>query len=455
VGGARDQAGALFLQQSDGQFARTDQPALDTDRAAEDTACELVDVDGDGRPELYVGSGSSEFPAGSEALIDRLYRIRAGGTLARVEDALPLLPDGPAPTGVVRAADVDGDGDQDLFVGIRMALAGPNAARGYGTPVGGYLLANDGTGRFEDVTAQRAPHVRASALQAAGITDAAWGDLNGDDRPDLMVAGEWMPLTVFFNQDGRLERADPQALGLDNTRGWWQHLVLADLDVDGDLDWIGGNHGLNSRFEAHPEHPVQMWAGDFNQNGRLEHIFAAYSGGEGPYPVALRQHLVQQLPDLRARYPTFSDYAETTVPQMFDAEQLEAAHRYRAEQLVSVVGWNDGKGQFRIDSLPFRAQLAPVYGVLAQDVSGDDVPELFLGGNLSAVKPQAGPYMASYGTVLRRNATGDYQAMPSWQSGFSSAGEIRAIRAVESGDRRLILVARSNGSLQAFRVAAR
>jgi hypothetical protein len=270
-----------------------------------------------------------------------------------------------------------------------------------------------------------------------------------------MIIGEWMPLTVFFNRDGRLERAASQVAGLGDTHGWWQHLTLADLDGDGDLDWVGGNHGLNSRFEARPEQPVQMWAGDFNQNGHIEQIIAAYDNGGGPYPVALRQNLIQQLPDLKARYPTFSDYAETRVPQMFRGELLEAAHRYRSEQLASVVGWNDGKGQFRIDSLPFRAQLAPVYGGLAQDVSGDDVPELFLGGNLSAVKPQAGPYMASYGTLLRRNATGDYQAMPSWQSGFSSTGEIRAIRAVESGDRRLILVARSNGPLQAFRVAAR
>jgi hypothetical protein len=455
VGGARDQAGALFLQGDNGRFAPTDQPVLEADRAAEDTACEFVNVDGDGRPELYVGSGSSEFPAGSEALVDRLYRLQDGGTLVPMEDALPARPDGPTPTGVVRAADVDGDGDQDVFVGVRMTLTHPGGSSGYGTPVGGYLLANDGAGRFEDVTAQRAPQVRASELQAAGITDAAWGDLNGDGSPDLMVTGEWMPLTVFFNQGGRLERADLRAVGVDNTRGWWQHLTLADLDADGDLDLVGGNHGLNSRFEAHPEQPVQMWAGDFDRNGRLEHIMATYSGGGGPYPVALRQHLVQQLPDVGMRYPTFSDYAETTVSQLFDAEQLEAAHRYRAEQFASVVGWNDGRGQFRIDSLSFRAQLAPLYAVLAEDVSGDDVTDLLVGGNLDAVQPQAGPYMASYGTVLVQDSTGGYQAAPSWKSGFASPGEIRAIRAVRAGDQRLIVVARSDDRLQAFRITAR
>jgi hypothetical protein len=452
VGGARDQPGVLFVQGRDGRFRRTHQPALENDRLAEDTDCEFFDADGDGIPELYVASGSSEFAAGSEQLADRLYRIGREGELVRLEDALPRLADGPTPTGVVRAADVDGDGDQDLFVGSRMASFGVDT--GYGVPVGGFLFENDGAGRFEDATDRMAPHLRAQEFRAAGVTDAAWGDLNGDGTPDLLVAGEWIPLTVFFNRGGRLERADSKSVGLDGTRGWWQSLALADLNGDGVLDLVGGNHGLNSHFRAGRERPVEMWAGDFNRSGRIDQIFASHNDEGGPYPVALRHNLIHQLPYLTSRYPTFADYAGKTVMEIFSEDDLEEAEHYWADQLASVIGWNDGEGRFRIDPLPFGAQLAPVYAILAEDLDGDDVPEILVGGNLHAVRPQAGPYDAGYGTVLRQDTTGTYRTLSSQESGFFSPGEIRAIRSLQHNGQTLILVGRNDDHLQVFRVAA-
>ncbi|MGI9176140.1 MAG: VCBS repeat-containing protein, partial [Rhodothermales bacterium] len=319
VGGGRGQAGALFVQDEDGRFTQVAQPVLEADSAAEDVACAFIDVDGDGRPELYVASGSSEFAPGSDELADRLYRIDKSGRLVHSPNALPVPEGGHSPTGVVRAGDLDGDGDQDLFVGTRM---GPT----YGVPVGGRLLENDGTGTFQDATDRLAPQLRANALKSAGVTDAQWGDLNGDGAVDLMVAGEWMPLTVFLNRNGTLERAEPQALGLDHSSGWWQSLVLADLNGDGALDFVAGNHGLNSRFRASPQEPVELWAGDFNRDGRAEQIFASYHDGGGPYPVALRQNLIQHLPHLRARYPTFADYAGKTVAELFGQELEGAEH---------------------------------------------------------------------------------------------------------------------------------
>lgn len=451
VGGARGQPGALLVQHPDGRFETTHPSALHADREAEDTDCLFFDADGDGTPELYVASGSSEFPAGSAALADRLYRVDAAGELVRVADALPWAQDEQAPTGAVRAADLDGDGDQDLFVGARMTPTSYGAAQDYGVPVGGALLENDGTGRFEEATDRRAPQLRAPELQAAGVADAAWGDLDGDGAPDLVVAGEWMPLTVFFNRNGRLERADPASVGLAGTRGWWQRLVLADLNGNGALDLVGGNHGLNSRFRASPERPVHLWAGDFSRNGRVEHVFASYNGTDGPYPVALRHDLIEQLPHLKARYPTFADYAGTAPTDLLSREQREAAAHHRVEQLASVIGWNDGDGRFRVDSLPFRAQLAPMYGMAAADVDGDDVPEILIGGNLSAARPQAGAYDAARGTVLRQDADGRYRAVPTPQSGFVSPGEIRAIQPVRHEGRLLLFVARNDDRLLVFR----
>jgi hypothetical protein len=261
-----------------------------------------------------------------------------------------------------------------------------------------------------------------------------------------------MPLTVFWNRDGQLERADRSSLGLEHTRGWWQSVALADLDEDGDVDLVAGNHGLNSRFRARPDEPLRMWAGEFGGEEGIEQVLAVYRGGEGPFPVALRQNLIRRLPYMKARYPTFESYAGETVPDVFDRDVLDEAAHYRAEQMASVVGWNDGSGHLRVDSLPFRAQLAPMYGLLATDVDGRKGPELLMGGNLDAVKPQAGSYDASYGVTLRTDTSRTYREIAAGKSGFAVSGEVRAICALEYGGRKTVLVARNDDSLKAFRV---
>lgn len=452
VGGARGQPGALFVQGSGGRFEKTSQPTLASDRGAEDTDCVFLDADGTPPPELYVASGSSEFPAGSPELADRLYRIQAGGRLDRSEDVLPQEGE-KRPTGTVAVGDVDGDGTPDLFVGPRMQSPSPEKPQGYGRPVGGRLLMNDGKGSFTDATAERAPRLQAQHLNAAGITDAEWGDLNGDGQLDLVVAGEWMPLTVFFGRKNKLVRVAPDSVGLDGTSGWWKSLTLADLDGDGALDVIGGNHGLNSRFEASSKHPVQMWAGDFNQNGRLNRMIARSRDGKGPYPVALYQHLIEQLPYLKAEYSTFGDYAEATVSDLFSEEQLERADHYQAEQLASIVAWNDGHGRFEVDSLPFPAQLAPMYASLASDLESER-RSVLMGGNLRAVQPQIGSYDASNGVLLSRNGeTRQWKAFP--ETGFYSPGEIRDIEMASVDGEPVVLVARNDSTLQAFRLTSR
>ncbi len=446
VGGARDQAGAVFIQVADGRFKHSPQPELEADRGAEDASCELFDADQDGTLDLYVGSGSSEFPAASPNLTDRLYRVSENGKLTRRPEALPDRPNGPRPTGVVRAADFDGDGDQDLFVGTRMGMP-------YGRPVGGRLLINAGDGTFSDATSTAAPELTASKIHSTGLTGAAWGDLNGDGAPDLAVVGEWMPITIFYNQQGRLTRADPDSTQLGGTTGWWHSVALADLNGDGRSDIIGGNHGLNSRFRASRDQPVQLWVGDFNGNGRAEHIYAAYNEGRGPFPVALRQDLIQELPYLKSRYPTFAAYAGVPVGEMFSKKQLEELSRgYEAEEMASVVAWNRGAGRFSVESLPFEAQLAPMYAVLPVDLAGTRSPEILMGGNLDAVKPQAGPYDASFGAVLRYDSSGALRGIPARRSGFSVRGEIRGLKVVTSPEGRLLVVARNNDTMQVYRM---
>jgi hypothetical protein len=437
VGGARNQPGAVFRQNAQGRFDRVEQPALENDRIAEDTDCAWFDADGDGDLDLYVASGGSEFPASSTALMDRLYRNDGQGGLERSNQVLISASSGFEPTGAVAAADYDGDGDVDLFVGARMR---PFA---FGVPVDGHLLINDGRGRFAEATDSLASGLRELGL----ITDAQWADTDGDADLDLLVAGEWMPLTLFENRDGALINRTAD-VGLDATSGWWNAVRLADLDRDGDMDLVGANHGLNSRFHATPEEPVQMWVNDFDRNGTVEQVTARFENGK-VYPMALRHDLVGQIRTLEEKYPTYESYAQATVRDIFSEEQLDQATHHRATQLQSVVGWNDGSGRFRMAPLPQEAQLAPMYGIEVADLDADGRMELLMGGNLYESKPEVGRYDASYGAVLRLSDSG-FQSVPFDQSGLWVQGPVRGLETLQVGGQRVLVVARNNDALSTY-----
>ena len=331
--------------------------------------------------------------------MDRLYDNDGTGFLSRRTSFNISGRRGFESTGAVAAADVDGDDDVDLFVGARLQ---PFA---YGVPVDGHLLINDGTGAFREMTDERAPQLRDLGM----ITDAAWGDMDSDGDADLVVVGEWMPLTVLFNENGTLAA---RATGVEASRGWWQSVQVADLDRDGDLDLVAGNHGLNSRFRAGPDAPLQVWTADFDRDGRAEQIIAVNKDGIA-YPMALRHDLVEQIPSLLLKYPTYESFAGASVQDIFTPAQLQAATHLQATELRSLALINDGAGQFTVTALPMEAQLTPIYAALALDISGDGGTEILLGGNLYEAKPEVGRYDGSYGTVLGR----DWEAVPWAQTG--------------------------------------
>ena len=311
-----------------------------------------------------------------------------GSDLRRSEQIFASGRSGFEPTGAVAVADFDGDEDLDLFIGARLQ---PFA---YGHPVDGHLFVNSGDGSFREMTDARAPGLRSIGM----ITGAKWVDIDDDDDVDLIVASEWKPLLLFKNENGQLTQ-DTQANGLAQYSGWWQSLATADLDGDGDQDILAGNHGLNSRFRASTEEPVHIWVHDFDRNGSIEQVFAWYKDGQ-LYPAALRHDLVEQIPHLVLKYPTYASFAGQTVYEVFPPEQLSAAEHHAATELRSMVGWNDGHGRFTMEALPDEAQLAPIYGIATLDLDRDGSPEILLGGNLYEAKPEVGRYDASYGTVL-------------------------------------------------------
>jgi len=412
TGGARGQAGTIWRQQPNGEFTVHQQELFDEDSISEDVDCHFFDATGNGFDDLYVVSGGNSFSSSSSALIDRLYLNNGEAQLSKTDQLLPSR--NRFHTGsVVTSNDFTGDGNQDLFVGTRLR---PFAV---GLPVSGHLLAGDGRGGFEEVNAQWSPEMDTLGM----ITDALWADLSGDGINELVVTGEWMPIRVFANRGDYFDEITDE-LGLGSTTGWWNAIEAGDLNGDGRIDLIGANHGHNSIFHASKQEPVKMLVGDISRNGMTEQILS-YSKDGVHYPVALRHDLLEEIPQLRDSYPEYASYAGESVEQIFSREDLGEVIELSAEMLSSVVFWNREDGM-HIEELPLRTQLSPMYDILLQDLTGDGLPEVIMGGNLYDVKPQVGPYDASRGVVLTYQE-GQLQSLSPSQSGLNIEGEIRKI----------------------------
>jgi enediyne biosynthesis protein E4 len=437
VGGAKWQAGRLLIQRSDGSFRDAGSRALGADSLAEDVDAVFVDADGDGDLDLYVVSGGNEFWGEVEALRDRLYLNDGRGELTRAADALPRLYD---TGGCVAAADYDGDGDTDLFVGSRVV------PRRYGEIPESRLLQNDGAGRFRDATQEVAP-----ALQRAGmVAGAAWTDVNGDGALDLVVVGEWMPVRVFRQDGGRLVESTDQA-GLGKSHGWWNSVSVADVNADGHPDLLLGNLGLNSYLRAGPDKPAQLHVYDFGGTGSLKQVLTFYKGGVS-YPLPGRDDLVRLIPSLRSRYPTYADFGASRFEDIFAASERARATVLEAGTFASAVAIGDGRGAFALQPLPNEAQLAPVYAVLPLDVDGDGRVDVLAAGNFYGVPPMLGRYDGSYGALLRNEGGG---ALVPFPAGSLPAldGEVRDLKVLRhASGGTLIVVARNNAALQFLRL---
>jgi enediyne biosynthesis protein E4 len=439
MGGAKDFSGQLLIQTASGNFDPSNVKLMEHDKTSEDAGSTFFDADRDGDLDLYVCSGGNEFSPNTPALIDRLYLNDGKGNFKKVEGQLPVS-GAPESKSTVRPADFDNDGDNDLFVGARLAPLY------YGIPVNGHIFSNDGNGKFQDVTNEVAPGLKKLGM----ITDAVWSDIDNDKDPDLIIVGEYLSVRVFINEGGKLTDRTIEA-GLANTSGWWNRIEAADLDNDGDEDFIIGNHGLNSQFRADAEHPVTMYVNDFDRNGKIEHIVSAYKEGK-EYPFVLRHELINQLPSMKKRYLKYDSYKDQTIKDIFSVEEISAAIKPQATWLATSVLINQGSGKFNLKALPVEAQFSPVYAIEILDVDGDGNKDVLLGGNLYNTKPQVGRYDASYGALLKGDGKGNFEPVPSRVSGLRVDGEVRDIVRVQSSGKELILFARNNGPVVVYRI---
>ena len=428
--GAKGQEGGLFLQRTDGSFMRSDTAVFAADKDCEDVSAIFFDADKDGDPDLYVASGGNEAYNGSPLLADRLY-LNTGRRFKKSSGALPPIYQNKS---VVCAADIDHDGDQDLFVGIRAD------AQAYGIPQTSYLLINDGKGWFSIAGKQT------SDLQNIGmITTAAFADVNGDGWQDLVVAGEWMPVTVLINRKGHFERTQTGISGL------WQTVTVCDIDNDGDVDIIAGNYGLNSKLHAGREAPLKLYVKDIDHNGTADQLLT-YTAGNKEYTFLGKEELEKQLPALRKTFLLYSSFAGKTVQEVF-GDQLRDALTLQAQTLRSGLFTNDGAGSFTFAPLPDAVQEAPSFSIMAEDVDGDGLKDIIAGGNFYGVLPYEGRYDANWGDILlNRNG---YQWLSPVKSGWLLRGEVRDIKKLKTAEGSIYAIARNNDSLVFMKPASR
>ena len=438
VGGAKNQAGKLLIQQRDGSFVSVDDSLFAADAISEDLGAVFFDANGDGRPDLYVVSGGNEYNEGATALQDRLYLNDGHG---KFHKAVGYVPTEASSGSRVVAADYDGNGTVDLFVGGRVS---PWA---YGADPQSMLLKNDGKGHFTDVTATLAPELARVGM----VTDAVWCDVDGDGKLDLVVVGEWMPITIFHNEGGgRLKKM--QTPGLEHTSGWWNRIVAGDFNGDGKIDFVVGNLGLNSLFHASPDEPATMYVKDFDGNDIAEQIVSVYNHGVS-YPLAQRDELLAALPFLAPRFPTHKAYAGKTVTDIFTPQELGDAIVKKTETFATSLVLNNGDGSFKVVPLPDEAQIAPVYGIFAADFDHDGHTDLLLAGNFDGFKPQIGRMAASYGLLLRGDGKGGFTPLRAAESGFFVPGQARDIARVRTARGDLYVVSRNNDRPLFFRAS--
>jgi hypothetical protein len=438
VGGAANRPGTFFTQRADGTFQTSPGPGA---KQSEDLGALFFDADGDGDQDLYVVSGSNEWEAGSEAYQDRLYRNDGAGRFTPDPAALPALRSSGS---CVKAADFDRDGDLDLFRGGRGV---PNR---YPLPGRSFVLRNEG-GRFTDATDAVFPGLKDLGM----VTDALWSDFDGDTQIDLVVVGEWMPVTFLRNAQGVLKNVTA-ATGMGNQVGWWNSLAAADFDGDGDVDYVAGNLGLNTNYKASPDQPLAVYGADFDDNGNFDAVLSCYMKAEDgrmkPFPLHTRDDLIVQLIRTRREYPTYVKYGQATTDQVLSAEDRKKAVSYQANQFASSYLQNLGNGKFALQPLPTPAQYAPVKGMLPTDADGDGRLDLLLVGNDYATEVFTGRYDALVGLMLRGDGKGGFAPVPVARSGFFVDGDARGVAqlADAKGDL-LTLVTQNRDSLKVFR----
>lgn len=440
ISGSAGQPGVLHLARADGTYAPAANQPWQEAAEADDVGATFIDVNGDKSPDLVVAAGGVTRDEGDALLNDRVYLNDGQGNFALAPEG--TLPANGTSTKAIAAADFDGNGSTDLFIGGRV-VPGKYPA----TPRS-FLYRNTG-GKFVDVTDELAPGLRAIGM----VTAAAFTDVDGDGRADLVVAQEWGPVSCWRNTGSHFQNISATA-GLGALSGWWSALAIADVNGDGRPDLIAGNTGLNTKYHSSATEPAVMFAGVFDATGKEQIVEAHFADGK-LVPVRGRSKLAYAFPWLPRKFPTYAAYAQATVEDIFGAERLAGTRKFTATELASGVFLNrsDASGvRFEFQALPRYAQMAPINAIVARDLDGDGALDLVCVGNNFGPEPNTGRFDGGLGFVLMGDGQGSFAAVPPAQSGLVVPGDSRAAAAVSLDDGKSvgIVVARCDGPVLMF-----
>jgi enediyne biosynthesis protein E4 len=425
IGSSKLKKPAIFLQQPSGKFLRMNQPDLEKDSTYEDVGACFTDVNKDGFPDLVVASGGNEYYGKNSYLTPRVYLNDGKANFHKLDNAFDSLF---VNASCVIPYDFNGDGNMDLFIG------GRSVPWNYGQIPQSYLLENDGTGKFKDVTRKYA-----EGLSNIGfVTSALWFDLDQDNDKDLVLTLEWGGIIAFINNNGTFTKKV-----LSDKKGWWNFVLPVDLNNDGNIDLIAGNLGLNSRLKASEKEPVRMYYNDFDDNGKKEQVLTYYLNGK-EIQFANKGELEKQIPIIKKRFLYAEDFSKASLKDIFTKEKLEQADTLTANYFSNAILINDGKLNFSISEMPWQAQLAPYKDAVVVDANGDNLPDILLAGNYYENNIQMGRYDADFGTILVNKGHGKFEAET--LNGLQIKGQVRHIGKINIGKKESFILARNNDS---------
>jgi hypothetical protein len=427
IGSPRNEASVVYLQQASGKFRKTVQPALEADSSFETTDAIWVDVNNDGYSDLVAASGGNEFYGPEPHNSPRVYLNNKNTVLERKQNAFDSLY---LTASCVAAEDFTGDGIPDLFIGAR------TVPWNYGQAPRSYLLKNDGTGHFVDVTNEYCPAI----ARAGFVTSAQWIDMDGDHHKDLVCSCEWGSPTIYLYRNGKFV---PQEMT--DKKGWWNFLLPVDIDNDGDIDFIAGNLGLNTRLKATKDQPVRMYYNDFDDNGKAEQILTYYLAGK-EIPFANKAELDKQMPALKKKFLYAEDFAKASLNDLFGSEKLRKSVRYTADYFSNAVFINQGNLKFDVVALPVEAQFTEMRCAAVVDANHDSLPDIIIMGNYYDNNIEMGRYDADYGTLLINQGKGRFTTEQ--PNGIAVKGQVRCIRGLQVGKTSALLLGRNNDSLK-------
>ncbi|MES2374135.1 MAG: VCBS repeat-containing protein [Bacteroidota bacterium] len=425
IGSSKETKSTIFLQQPSGRFTKSQQPNLDKDSIYENVDASWVDVNNDGHIDLVIASGGNEYYGQEEYLQPRVYLNDGKAHFTKLDHAFDNIF---LTASSVSAYDFNGDGFNDLFI------SGRTVPFAYGEIPASYLLQNNGTGKFKDVT-----NAHAKELQKAGmVTQSLWFDIDKDGDKDLLLCSEWGGIDAFINTRGMFARKP-----LTDKKGWWNCILPVDIDNDGDIDIVAGNLGLNSRLQATDKHPVNLYYYDFDGNGKKEQVLT-YFVGDRQLPFANKAELEKQMPIQKKKFLYAEQFAKASINEIFNKEKLQKASVLTANYFSNAVLINNGSLSFTIQPLPWQAQLTSYKEAIAVNANNDALPDILLMGNYYDNNIQMGRYDGDYGTILLNKGKGVFDAAP--LNGLQVKGQVRKIRKINIANKEAFILARNNDS---------